>query len=227
VSGVLAAFGQIANKPTRLFSAITVTAVLPLAGCGGLPGSAGNEPQQPAQSVSVSAAASSSVPATGIPATPTAGSTASGAPNGVPSDLGDPAATRNGTADGKPATLAVYRIRRSDTLAVLYFTVTVDPSVEGGIPFYKLFNDYDPTTGEGGALSSVDGVRLVDSGRRKLYLAASDGKGACLCSRSIALTLESGDPYTFYATYAAPPTEVTALDVSFPHFGTISHVPVQ
>ena len=31
----------------------------------------------------------------------------------------------------------------------------------------------------------------------------------------------------FYATFAAPPAEVTALDVAFRHFGTVSRVPVQ
>ena len=72
-----------------------------------------------------------------------------------------------------------------------------------------------------------DGVRLVDSARRKLYLAASDGKGNCLCTRGLQGDLEPGHTYTFYATYAAPPAEVAALDVSFPQFGTVSRVPVQ
>ena len=66
-----------------------------------------------------------------------------------------------------------------------------------------------------------------DTARRKVYLAASDGQGRCLLSRKLSGDLEPGETYTFYATYAAPPAEATALDVSFPNFGTIPRVPVQ
>jgi hypothetical protein len=112
-------------------------------------------------------------------------------------------------------------------LATLHFTVTVDPAADDGIFVLDLFGDGDPTTGDSQSATSVDGVRLVDSARRKLYLAASDGKGNCLCTRGLQGDLEAGHTYTFYATYAAPPAEVTAVDVSFPQFGTVSRVPVQ
>jgi hypothetical protein len=109
----------------------------------------------------------------------------------------------------------------------MHFTVAVDPEAEDGIFVFDLFSDGDSTTGDAQSSTSVDGVRLVDSARRKVYLAASDGKGNCLCSRALRGNLEPGHTYTFYATYAAPPPEVTALDVSFPQFGTVSRVPVQ
>jgi hypothetical protein len=109
----------------------------------------------------------------------------------------------------------------------MHFTVTVDPDAEDGIFVYQLFGDGDATTGDGESATSVDGVRLVDTARRKVYLAASDGKGKCLCSRGLSGDLESGHTYTFYGTYAAPPAEVAVLDVSFPQFGTVSRVPVQ
>jgi hypothetical protein len=217
------------NTPGRWFGWVALMALpLALAGCGGLLGSAGDEPQQPAPSASASAVSTSaaSTPANG-PATPSAGSTAAGTPNGAPTDLGAPAATRDGTADHQKATVAVYAIRRSDTLAVMHFTVTVDPDAEDGIFVFDLFSDGDATTGDGNSSTSVDGVRLVDSARRKVYLAASDGKGKCLCTRDMRGDLEPGHTYTFYATYAAPPAEVTALDVAFPQFGTVSRVPVQ
>ncbi len=217
------------KTPGRWLGWVALMALpLALASCGGLLGSAGDEPQQPAPSASASAVATSaaSTPANG-PATPSAGSTATGTPNGAPTDLGAPAATRDGTADHQKATVAVYAIRRSDTLAVMHFTVTVDPDAEDGIFVFDLFSDGDATTGDGNSSTSVDGVRLVDSARRKVYLAASDGKGKCLCTRDMKGYLEPGHTYTFYATYAAPPAEVTALDVAFPQFGTVSRVPVQ
>jgi hypothetical protein len=93
----------------------------------GVLGTDTDEPQKPAPSASASTVTTPPAPpATDLPVTPSAGATASGAPNGVPSDLGAPA-TRAGTADHQKATLAVYPIRRSDTLAVMHFTVTVDP----------------------------------------------------------------------------------------------------
>ena len=134
---------------------------------------------------------------------------------------------RIGTADDQKATLAVYPVRRSDTLAVMHFTVAVDPNADDGIFVFDLFGDADSTTGDASSSTSVDGVRLVDSVRRKVYLPASDGKGNCLCSRDLKGDLEPGHTYTFYATYAAPPAEVSVLDVSFPQFGTVSRVPVQ
>jgi hypothetical protein len=176
-------------------------------------------PERSASAIS----SSSAPPATNLPATPNTGAT----PNGAPTDLGSPAATRDGTTDDQKATLAVYPIRRVDTLAVMHFTVTVDPDADEGIFVFDLFSDGDATTGDGDSATSVDGVRLVDSVHRKVYLAASDGKGKCLCSRALRGDLEPGHTYTFYSTYAAPPAEVGALDVSFPQFGTVSRVPVQ
>lgn len=228
VSVVFAAIRQTTTPRRRWFSLIVLAATIPLAGCSGLRGSGGDEPQQPAPSASASAVTTSAAATpVNVPATPGPGTTASETPNGVPTDLGTPAATRDGTADEQKATLAVYPIRRSDTLAVMHFTVAVDPEAEDGIFVFDLFSDGDSTTGDAQSSTSVDGVRLVDSARRKVYLAASDGKGNCLCSRALRGNLEPGHSYTFYATYAAPPAEVTALDVSFPQFGTVSRVPVQ
>ena len=218
---------QLSNKPGAWAGAIAVTTTLLLSGCSVLPGSAGDQPQQPAPSVSSSAVATTPAPTATDPATSGAGATESGAPNEAPSDLGDPAATRNGTADDQKAKLVVYPVRRSDTLATLHFTLTVDPAADDGIFVLDLFGDGDATTGDSQSATSVDGVRLVDSARRKLYLAASDGKGNCLCTRGLQGDLEPGHTYTFYATYAAPPAEVTAVDVAFPQFGTVSRVPVQ
>jgi hypothetical protein len=226
VSRVLETLRQMGDKPGAWAGAIAVTTTLLLSGCSGLPGSAGDQPQQPASSAS-SSAVSTPAPTATDPATAGAGATESGVPNESPNDLGDPAGKRNATADDQKATLVVYPVRRSDTLATLHFTVTVDPAADDGIFVLDLFGDGDPTTGDSQSATSVDGVRLVDSVRRKLYLAASDGKGNCLCTRGLQGDLEPGHTYTFYATYAAPPAEVTAVDISFPQFGTVSRVPVQ
>ena len=107
----------------------------------------------------------------------------------------------------------------------MHFTLTVDPAADD-VFVLDLFGDGDPTTGDSQSATSVDSIHLANA-RRKLYLAASNGKGNCLCTRGLQGDLEPGHTYTFYATSAAPPAEVAALDVSFPQFGTVSRVPVQ
>ena len=73
----------------------------------------------------------------------------------------------------------------------------------------------------------MDGIQLVDGKHSKLYLVASDGDGTCLCSRGLsAVFLDSGEPLLLSATYAAPPADVTAVDVRVPNFGIITNVPV-
>ena len=56
---------------------------------------------------------------------------------------------------------------------------------------------------------------------------ASETSGRCLCSNDLdALNAKTGETYSFYATFAAPPAGVTELEVTVPRFGAIPRVPV-
>ena len=75
---------------------------------------------------------------------------------------------------------------------------------------------------------AADGLQLVDGKNAKLYLVASDGQGRCLCSRNLSnLFLDYGNPVPLSASFAAPPADITAVQVRIPGFGTVKNVPVQ
>ena len=127
-------------------------------------------------------------------------------------------------------TLTVYPIRRSSTLAVIDFTLSIAPAAPGEEPKSLLlttqFDDRNSRTGERSPYS-VDGVKLIDTENRKAYLVASETSGRCLCSNDLdALNAKSGETHSFYATFAAPPAGVTELEFNLPRFGAIPRVPV-
>ena len=75
---------------------------------------------------------------------------------------------------------------------------------------------------------AADGLSLVDVKNSKLYLVASDGAGTCLCSRGLSgVFLSRNLPAIFSATFAAPPADITTVDMRIPTFGTVRNVPVQ
>ena len=82
-----------------------------------------------------------------------------------------------------------------------------------------LLSDSDNTASDATG-DAADGLQLVDGKNAKVYLVASDGKGRCLCTRSLnSLFLDPGYPVVLSATFAAPPADVTAIQVRIPHFG--------
>jgi hypothetical protein len=69
---------------------------------------------------------------------------------------------------------------------------------------------------------------LVDAKNSKLYLVASDGEGNCLCSRNLSrVFLDKNLSVLMYAIFAAPPVDITTVDMRIPTFGTVRNVPVQ
>ena len=123
-----------------------------------------------------------------------------------------------------------YPIRRSGTLSVLDFTLSrpaADPGEDTeNAPAEHHFDDRNSTTGDRSPYS-VDGVKLIDTKNRKAYLVASESGGRCLCSTGVnVISVETGETYSFYATFAAPPAAVTDLEVNVPRFGAIPRVPV-
>ena len=224
VSRVLETLRQRSHKPGAWAGAIAVTATLLLSGCSGVPGSAGDQPQQPAPSASSSAVATTPAPAATDPATSGAGATESGAPNESPSDLGDPAATRNGTADDQKAKLVVYPVRRSDTLATMHFTLTVDPAADDGIFVLDLFGDGDPTTGDSQSATLPWTAFASWTMPAASSISRPATAKATVCVPAVCKGIWSrGHTYTFYATYAAPPRKVPRS--MFPSHNSVrSHV---
>lgn len=118
--------------------------------------------------------------------------------------------------------LEVYSLKRQGTFAVLTFGVkntSKDQALSGG---NLLFGSPFSRTGE----NDVSGVYLVDTKHRKKYEPAVFGMN-CLCSGNLEdRAVDPGQTLYLSATYAAPPQDVTAMDVSFPKFGSFSKIPV-
>jgi hypothetical protein len=73
---------------------------------------------------------------------------------------------------------------------------------------------------------NVSGVTLVDPVNAKRYLVATSGGGNCVCSTAGTNSMHEGDADSFYATFTAPPPEVTKVNVELRALGTFSDVPI-
>ncbi|WP_375430260.1 hypothetical protein [uncultured Friedmanniella sp.] len=228
----------------RTITTIGLTAVLAVAvtGCSVLGGAsdppASSAPTSDAPPPATSAPASSNDPTastTGSPsATPTGTDPATAAPTpadpnqpGAGSELGQSVATRTSSKGGKKVTVTLYPVLRSGTTSTVNYTLSSPVDSTDRLQVADLLSDGDYKASDSTGLAG-DGLQLVDGKNSKLYLVASDGVGNCLCSRSLSSVFLSGNvPVVLSATFAAPPADVTIVDVKIPNFGTVKDVPVQ
>ncbi|MGW0801686.1 hypothetical protein [Nonomuraea sp. NPDC002799] len=83
--------------------------------------------------------------------------------------------------------------------------------------------------GEGSLDYSVSGISLIDPVNAKRYRVARNGTGEdaeCVCSGTQGQFLEDGEASTLYAVFAAPPADVTKINVEMPMIGVFSDVPI-
>ncbi|WP_327585319.1 hypothetical protein OHA25_58200 [Nonomuraea sp. NBC_00507] len=76
---------------------------------------------------------------------------------------------------------------------------------------------------------TVSGVSLIDPVNAKRYRVARNGTGEdaeCVCSGTQGQFLEEGEASTLYAVFAAPPADVTKINVEMPKFGVFTDVPI-
>lgn len=189
--------------------------VLCAAGCSG--GEPPTDPANPARSGVPSAAPSASTRPT--PADPSQSS--------APDQLGDPVVTRKSAADGEKVELAMYPVIRDGQVSHVNMVLSVPEEDADRVQVASLLADGDYSAGDTTG-DTADGLQLVDGKNAKLYLVASDGKGRCLCSRNLnSMFLDYGNPMLLSASFAAPPADVTAIQIRIPNFGTVKNVPVQ
>lgn len=132
-------------------------------------------------------------------------------------------ATRTSAIRDAAIELKLYPLRRDGATSQLNFTL------EGGdrTQLAQTFSDGNNQAIDQTAFAA-DGIQLIDGKHAKAYLVASDGNGQCLCSRGLEnVFVFAGAQTIISATFAAPPADVTQVDVRIPVFGTVSRVPVQ
>lgn len=146
------------------------------------------------------------------------------------------AASREASVDfagvAVPVRADLAPLRRNGDVVVLNLTLT-----NLGEDRWQISADLDDGTTngiEGGVVDqdparySVDGISLVDGVNGKRHLVARDERGYCVCSTALSgVFLEAGGVVVLSATFAAPPDDVTAMDVEVPLFGTFTGVPVE
>lgn len=147
--------------------------------------------------------------------------------SGGPDQFGQPVVTRTSVADGEKVQLTLYPVVRDGRVAYVNLVLSVPDEDAKSVQIGQLLGDANNAASDASG-DTADGLQLVDGKNAKLYLVASDGKGQCLCSRNLSnLFLDYGNPVPLSASFAAPPADITAIQVRIPNFGTVKNVPVQ
>jgi len=179
---------------------VAAAAVTALAGCSG-----DDEP----------AASGDARPSQGASAGGDAGSTATPVPAASLTAL-VPGRTID-DSDGLKITVSVVTLKRQGKLALLEVAARNDDAAERA-------NLSNSLRGTG---ARFDEVTLVDPVKGKRYLVARDSQDECLCTSFFGgVSLEPGGTAIVSAYFAAPPDDVTALNVVMPGAGTFTNVPV-
>lgn len=153
------------------------------------------------------------------PATPPiAGEATPAAPPAPPP--GGILASREIQDDGATLRIDITGLHRQGETAILTWRITV---VDGGeLDRWHVGSSMGTDTRD----FTVSGVVLIDPVNAQRYLVARSGgaDGPCACTDNTDFVMDGGDSSEFHATYAAPPAEVTTLNVEFPRFGAFTDV---
>ncbi|TDD17332.1 hypothetical protein [Nonomuraea diastatica] len=194
--------------------ALTLAAVA-LAGCGMLPGQpgGGGEERQPQTTAPEAPESSSAEERQSRPA---------GQQSAPPQET-EAISTREtnvgaGNTYGK-AKVDVTALQRQGRTISLNWTVT---ALDGKVNLHNGMSE-SPLD------FTVSAVSLIDPVNAKRYRVARNGTGEdaeCVCSGTQGQFLEKGDSSTLYAVFAAPPADVTKINVEMPMFGVFTDVPI-
>lgn len=124
--------------------------------------------------------------------------------------------------------LDIVSLARSGAVANLTVRLTNNDQAGGsnrlGVQVAQLFGTY---RGPVQLIDSMAGIALIDAADNKKYPVAKDTSGACVCDANLASTfVAAGQSVMLSASFAAPPPNVSRVDVLVPHFGTSHQVPI-
>lgn len=142
------------------------------------------------------------------------------------------------TTDGKtPLTVTLNAVTVSGSVTTVVFSAT--NAGNGGSSNWQVadfFSDgeYKYPVDSSGHKSedsvngdNTDGVYLTDTTNQKVYRAAYDTAGGCLCSGNLnSAFVDDGRTMVLQTSFAALPDGVTTVDVAIPGAGTFSNVTV-
>ncbi|NJP89273.1 hypothetical protein HCN51_07405 [Nonomuraea sp. FMUSA5-5] len=186
-------------------------AAIALAGCGVLPGQqgGGGEERQTRAAAEGQATPASTAPQEQASSAP---------PQQTEVIASREAKVGGGDMYGK-ARVDVTGLKRQGRTLSLTWTVT---ALDGDVNLHN-------GLGSGPLDFTVSSVALIDPVNAKRYRVARNGTdqgAACVCSGTQGQFLKPGEASTLYAVFAAPPADVTKINIEMPMFGVITDVPI-
>lgn len=129
----------------------------------------------------------------------------------------------------KDVEVTLNNVVANDATMTVNFTMTNNEE-SGNVQVKDRFNNglREAEGAEGTADTfSADGVYVVTE-EKKRYLVGRDDKGVCACSGNLSnMFVNSGGSMTFSAVFAAPPEQISTVDVFIPTVGTFTDVPLE
>lgn len=137
-----------------------------------------------------------------------------------PAQPGGAIASREVRVGGITVRVDITVLRRQGQTLTLNWRLTVVEAESGWFPW--------DTMGSAAGDITVSGVTMVDPANAQRYLVARSGgpDGPCACTQNINFGMDEGDASEFFATYSAPPADITAINVEFPRFGAFNDVAI-
>jgi hypothetical protein len=165
------------------------------------------------------------------PAPPAAGAPTNGAVTPAdPLPAGAPIASQEVRSDGSRLRVDITGLKRDGRLITLTWDVMMlEPGSQDWYPGTRMSAN---PAGLSVSDYSVSGVTLVDPVHAKRYLVARSGgtagseDGDCICAPAGTGPLKAGDGVSFFATFTAPPADVTEVGVDLVGLGTFTGVPI-
>ncbi|MEU8250805.1 hypothetical protein [Nonomuraea sp. NPDC048916] len=195
-------------------------AAIALTGCGVLPGQqgSGGEEKQAQQT-----AAKQETPPAAAEGEPAESASVPAEQRSAPPQGGKVIATleAKATSGGNSGTARVdiTALRRQGRTLSLNWTIT---AVDGQVNVHN-------GLGTGVFDYSVAAVSLIDPVNAKRYRVARNGTGSdatCVCSGTQGQFLKEGEASTLYAVFAAPPADITKINIEMPMLGVLTDVPI-
>lgn len=144
-----------------------------------------------------------------------------------------PVAVREGRIDDVPVTVELAPLRRRGRVINLELRVR-GKGADTTVDTNEVFDDgvaqhiTDPSDSlDFEYADSLDGIGLVDGVHGRRYAPARDHFNRCVCDHDMGdVTISRRRPVAWTATFGAPPSDVHAVDVVIPGFGTVPDVPL-
>ena len=164
-------------------------------------------------------------PVSPAPPAPSAPSSGQPTPASTPSVAAEqPFAVRPGAVRRVRVHAAIFPVRRSGQTATANVMISADDPFND-VDLEERLSDRNPEVGSRSP-RSVDGLRLIDGKNKKTYLPATTADGVCACTPADGGMWNKTNVVWVSVVFAAPPADLTTIDVQIPLFGTVTNVPL-